>query len=216
MLTSALLAYDPVAGLLGILPPGLDKILCWEEVSPGRWRRLSLSAIQAWLGTLQDSLVRGAHAVWVARCVAMTAWCSSRSAADKASEVSARSERSASRKRTTGRAARKAASAGPAERRSARLAVRRALAAAPVPPRREPSHLPARDPSMFYSDQEAGHHVRVLSARDRLAVRSPNPVDVVVLAVGVPRISLGLTPHVFTTPWQRCLEPLRTLVRCGY
>lgn len=74
VLVDSLRSVNRMAGLMGILPPGLDKILGWEEISRGHWRRLSLAAVEDRLSDLQSALVRGCHRVWEARCGAMDLW----------------------------------------------------------------------------------------------------------------------------------------------
>ena len=73
--------FSPLAGLLGILPPGLDEVLSWKYVGGGYWRRRELGPTKDLMGEIQRALMWGGLCVWSARCRAMDTWWSSGGAA---------------------------------------------------------------------------------------------------------------------------------------
>jgi hypothetical protein len=138
--------YDRMAAFMGMLPPGLDKVLCWDEVSPNHWRRLSLSATQTRLGDVQMALAFGGLRVWLARCHAMGIWLGSAAAAGpRAAEHVLRAERglavNASKRRRT-------------EKTMAR-AVDADMAADSVPLRRSSREMSHKLPQLTHFDRDS-------------------------------------------------------------
>jgi len=58
--------FSPLAGLLGILPPGLDEVLSWKYVGGGYWRRRELGPTKDLMGEIQRALMWGGLCVWSA------------------------------------------------------------------------------------------------------------------------------------------------------
>jgi len=105
-------SYDPLAGLLGILPPGLDELLTWEQVGPvhgGLWRRRQLGCIKSLGEEIRRALMWVGVSVWSARCRAMDKWWM----AGGAAAVRARANLHAEIGRRAHRKAAKAAARGP-------------------------------------------------------------------------------------------------------
>jgi ribonuclease HI len=99
-------SYDPLAGLLGILPPGLDELLTWEQVGPvhgGLWRRRQLGCIKSMGEEIRRALMWVGVCVWSARCRAMDEWWSDggavavRARADLHAEIGRRAHRKAAK-----------------------------------------------------------------------------------------------------------------------
>jgi hypothetical protein len=65
--------HDPVDGLLGFHPRGVDKLLQWSRIN-GKWTRNKLGDTLHRKGQLQATLQRGALRVWTARCQRFSSW----------------------------------------------------------------------------------------------------------------------------------------------
>jgi hypothetical protein len=65
--------HDPVDGLLGFHPRGVDKLLQWSRIK-GKWTRNKLGDTLHRKGQLQATLQRGALRVWTARCQRFSSW----------------------------------------------------------------------------------------------------------------------------------------------
>jgi hypothetical protein len=68
-----LTVHDPVDGLLGFHPRGVDKVLQWSRKN-GKWTRNKLGDTLHRKGQLQAILQRGALRVWTARCQRFSSW----------------------------------------------------------------------------------------------------------------------------------------------
>jgi hypothetical protein len=66
--------FDPLAGLVGIFPEGLDEALCWVNTGKDTWSKLSLRDTRARMERLRASLLLGGLQVWTARCRALDTW----------------------------------------------------------------------------------------------------------------------------------------------
>jgi ribonuclease HI len=64
----AMRAHDPLAGLLGIMPPGADWVLGWVLGRDGGWRRRDLAETHALTTKLQLGLMSGSASLWERRC----------------------------------------------------------------------------------------------------------------------------------------------------
>jgi hypothetical protein len=73
----ALRSYATLPGCIGILPPNLDRILCWARVRGGGWRKCELGETQDRIESLRQCLMTNGLRIWEARCIAMDAWCRS-------------------------------------------------------------------------------------------------------------------------------------------
>jgi hypothetical protein len=60
--------FSPLAGILGILPPGADWVLGWVRGRDGGWRKRDLSETQALTARLQVELMTGSASLWERRC----------------------------------------------------------------------------------------------------------------------------------------------------
>jgi hypothetical protein len=66
--------FDPLSGLVGIFPDGLDEVMCWLKTGTDTWSKLSLRDTRSRMERLRASLLRGGLQVWTARCRAMDTW----------------------------------------------------------------------------------------------------------------------------------------------
>jgi hypothetical protein len=66
--------FDPLSGLVGLFPEGLDEALCWVKTGKDTWSKLSLRDTRARMERLRASLLLGGLQVWTARCRAMATW----------------------------------------------------------------------------------------------------------------------------------------------
>jgi hypothetical protein len=66
--------FDPLSGVVGLLPPGLDEVLCWVKTAKDSWSKLSLRDTCARMERIRASLLLGGLQIWTARCRAMDTW----------------------------------------------------------------------------------------------------------------------------------------------
>ena len=83
---------DTYAGFIGLLPPGLADVICWQRAGGG-WRKLSLAETQDRMDRIQKCAVWGALRLWQARCRSMDEWYRSGEAAKFRAEARARRAR---------------------------------------------------------------------------------------------------------------------------
>jgi len=67
-------SFPILAGIMGVLPPGLDEVMGWARAPGGGWVRLGLAATQARIARLRGCLMYGARNIWRARCRACDRW----------------------------------------------------------------------------------------------------------------------------------------------
>jgi hypothetical protein len=73
--------HDPLAGFIGIHPPGLDEALRCIRLGDGKWHVLPLEMVIQRMGNVRHALMTAGLRVWESRCRAMDKWWKSDAAA---------------------------------------------------------------------------------------------------------------------------------------
>jgi hypothetical protein len=173
-----------MAGLLGILPPGLDDVFSWKYIGSGYWRRRELGPTKELIGEIQRALLWGGVCVWSARCRAMDTWWSSggaavtRAKADLVAEIGRRAYVKAGKAASVaggGAQGKKRAGrvpmSGSARRRAALLAASTRTSLAANRPRRGTTPRVWEGPAAFFVRKDMAAIGARDEARERAEVR---------------------------------------------